>query len=177
MGNGTGRDQLELVATVTRFSSIVSPYFGRLGRLEEAYPVDAIVQSAWRELGGGEDESARRAMWHNLIVRLDWGGMAQRSSAGEAVSIAIRGVALVAESWNEAGSAEAAKRAGVEIAEAFDRGSFVDSEISEPWLSYERSCAERVAEIVADESVFLIRMEAGAQSMPYRRALLDNVDV
>lgn len=45
--------------TVTRVSSIAAGFFGRVARDEDAFPVDATVQSAWRELQGGADESQR----------------------------------------------------------------------------------------------------------------------
>lgn len=59
--------RLQLLATVARVSSIVAAFFSRITRDEDAFPVDATVQSAWRELQGDGDESQRRDRWREVF--------------------------------------------------------------------------------------------------------------
>jgi hypothetical protein len=170
------QQRLQFVGTITRVSSVISPYLSRFSHAEGAFPADAIVQSAWRELGGSGAESLRRAKWKDLIVHLRPHGLLHQAPVAVAVSKALGGISLISDLWDAPDDAlGAARDVANEIAGIFDSEAFIDADVSDSWVSYEGNSASRLATMAIDESVFSIRLESGMQSMPYRRAILENV--
>lgn len=178
MNSPEHQQRLRFVGTITRVSSVISPYLSRFSRAEDAFPADAIVQSAWRELGGSGAESLRRAKWKDLIVQLRPHGVLHQAPVGVAVSKALGGICLISDLWDAPDDAlGTAREVANEIAGMFDSETFIDADVSGSWVSYEHNCASRLATVAIDESVFSIRLESGMQSMPYRRAILKNVGI
>lgn len=167
--------RLQLLATVTRVSSTVAGYFGRVTRDEDAFPVDATVQSAWRELQGGVDESQRRGRWRASLVRLESAAPLPPVDVADAVPEALAAVRLVTDSWaSPADAAMAAALRAHRVATSFDAAGLPAPSGQETWVSYEQSCIESIAPTIRSGDVFMVRLESGMQSMSYRQAMLES---
>jgi hypothetical protein len=160
-----------MLAAATRVSASVSVFFEAVTRLEDSFPLDATVQSCWRDLEKGTDESGRRAGWTGSLDRLEVGAGSHECAVGAGVSLAVSAVRLASEFWNTPrdGVDVVLAKAG-DVAANLDIHGVADSEVVSTWAAYEESCVEQVISSLDVSSIFEIRLQAGMKSMPYRRA-------
>lgn len=167
--------RLQLVATVTRVTSIAAAFFSRVTRDEDAFPVDATVQSAWRELQGGGDESQRRGRWRDSLVRLESAAPLHPVDMADIVSAAVAAARLLIDAWTAPEEAALAATLNArKVATSFDKAGLPAPSDQESWTSYEQVCTERIARTIRTGDVFAVRLESGMQSMPYRQAMLES---
>lgn len=107
-------------------------------------------------------------------MRLESAALLHPVDVADAVPEALADVRLVIDSW--ASPAEAAMVAvlrALRVATSFDAAGLPAPRGQETWVSYEESCIETIAQTIRSGDVFVVRLESGMQSMPYRQAMLE----
>lgn len=167
------------LANATRVASVVSVYFERFTRYEDGFAVAEALEACWGELQSGADGSARRRRTLDTMIRLEEAATRHDFEGGPGIASAIAAVRAVAEGWQDAQeSVERVVSCTSEVARCFDLFGAGATLTGDSCLSFELSCATAVEADVSgrdiDSSmVFDMRLKSGAQSMHYRRALLD----
>jgi hypothetical protein len=154
-------------------------YCERYTRQDDAFPAIAVVESAWRELSGMGDERAFQADSIPLIEQL----RADVTEAGHPSAVAVKHaldavLAVARYGGGERAGAGEAKAAALAVAGECDRHELPPPIGWAGWVEYEAAGTAAWATALSTSSAdltparcFDFRMEAGAESMNYRRAM------
>ncbi|WP_371653139.1 MULTISPECIES: hypothetical protein [unclassified Streptomyces] len=168
------------VAVAARVNSVVSVFFEKHARQEDAFAAVQAVESAWRETGGQGEEAEFQQESVPLVDRLRERAAESGRPSGAAVAAALEATRAVA-AFHGDGDPRVREVQGAALAVAleFDRNGVAPPEGHPCWLAFESAGqAELASRVFArgagfePRDAFELRMASGEESMHYREAIL-----
>lgn len=169
------------VAVAARVNSVVSVFFEKYARQEDAFAAIQAVESAWREAGGQGEEAAFQQESVPLVDRLRERAAGTGQPSGAACAAALDATRAVA-AYHGDGDPRVREVLGAALAVAleFDRHGVTPPEGHSCWLAFESEGQAELASRVfargagfAPRDAFELRMASGEESMHYREAILN----
>ncbi|MGN9808495.1 hypothetical protein ACTMSW_03950 [Micromonospora sp. BQ11] len=174
-------DRALAVAVANRVTSVIPIFIGRLDGLghTDTFDIKQGVEMKWRELGGVPSSGDLERLVVSNLPRFRERALGSGLAGADAVAAAVDVIAaLLAPSRAGEDRLPNVSSGALQVALQMDRTSLPPPLDASSWLAFElRGQAELVDRVVpsntdvAQDLVFALRNESGAQSMTYRNAM------